>query len=83
MVLFIRSCFLHALFYGVASRGFGFSVMREVYDNRVSNAVKKLELTFTVVTGSLEICEGNGNANLDHRISDGEESVARKAECVT
>jgi len=47
MVLFIRSCFLHALFYGVASRGFGFLVMREVYDNRVSNAVKQLELTFT------------------------------------
>jgi len=49
MGLFIRSCFLHALFYGVASRGFGFSVMREGHDNRVIKAVKQLELTCTVV----------------------------------
>jgi len=49
MVLFIRTCVLHALFYGVTSRVFGFSVMREVYVNRASKAVKKLELTCTVV----------------------------------
>jgi len=49
MVLFIRSCFLHALFYGVTSREFGFSVMREGYVHGVSKAVRQLELTCTVV----------------------------------
>ena len=49
MALFIQSCFLHDLFYRAASKGCGFSVMREVYVNRVSKAVKQLELTFTVV----------------------------------
>ena len=49
MVLFIWSCFLNALFCGVTSRVFGFSVMREGYVNRASKAVKQLELTFTAV----------------------------------
>jgi len=49
MSLSIRSCFLHALLYGVTSRVFGFSVMREGYVNRASEAVKQLELTFTAV----------------------------------
>ena len=49
MVLFIQSCVPHYFLDGVVSRGFGFSVMREGYDNRVSKAVKQLELTCTVV----------------------------------
>ena len=49
MVLFFRTCVLHALCYGVTSRVFGLLVMREEYVNRVSKAVKQLELTCTVV----------------------------------
>ena len=49
MVLFIRSCVPHDFLDGVASRGFGSSVMREGYDNRASKAVQQSELTCTVV----------------------------------
>ena len=49
MVLFLRSCVHHDILDGAASRRFGFSVMREGYDNRASKAVKQLELTCTVV----------------------------------
>jgi len=45
----MRSCVPHDILDGVASRGFGFSVMREGYVNRASKAVKQLELTCTVV----------------------------------